>query len=91
LIKSKQHLTEIGLHKLLSLKSALNLGLSETLKAAFPNIITRERPIYIEQSVLLNPYWVSGFIDPLIKQRLIRFFSTKKVLKQMSQNTSLVI
>ena len=32
-IKNKDHLTEDGLHKILYLKSGLNLGLSETLKA----------------------------------------------------------
>jgi len=63
LIKNKKHLTEHGLLKILSLKSALNLGLSETLKVAFPNIIAIERPAYEIQNVLLNLYWVSGFVD----------------------------
>jgi len=63
LIKMKEHLTEDGLHKILSLKSALNLGIPETIKAAFPNITTMVRPIYTGASTPLNPYWVSGFID----------------------------
>jgi len=39
LIKLKEHLTKDGLLKIVSLKASLNLGLSEQLKVAFPNII----------------------------------------------------
>lgn len=63
LIKNKEHLTEDGLHKILSLKSVLNLGLSVALKAAFPNVITIARPIFTVPSAPLNPHWVSGFIE----------------------------
>ena len=44
IIKEKEHLTLEGLHKLLSVKAAMNKGLSETLKDAFPNITPVERP-----------------------------------------------
>ena len=40
----KEHLTESGLNELLSIKSVLNLGLSDKLKAAFPNVIPKPRP-----------------------------------------------
>jgi len=63
LIKNKEHLTEEGLHKIIHLKSAINLGLSETLKAAFPHVNIMTRPVYIVPSAPLNPYWVSGFVD----------------------------
>ena len=63
LIKSREHLTEKGIHKILSFKSAMNLGLSDKLKANFPNVTYIERPLQIIKSELLNPYWVSGFID----------------------------
>jgi hypothetical protein len=33
----KEHLTTEGLRKIVSIKAALNLGLSEELKSAFPN------------------------------------------------------
>jgi hypothetical protein len=39
LVIRKEHLTKEGLLKIVSLKASLNLGLSESLKAAFPNII----------------------------------------------------
>ena len=63
LIKNKEHLTEKGLHQIIYLKSAINKGLPENLKAAFPTITTLARPVYTVSSAALNPYWVSGFID----------------------------
>ena len=56
LIKSREHLTEKGIHKILSFKSAMNLGLSDKLKANFPNVTYIERPLQIIKSELLNPY-----------------------------------
>jgi hypothetical protein len=62
LIKNKKHLSEKGLYQILSLKSALNKGLPERLKVAFPHIPTIARPDYTVPSAPLNPHWVSGFI-----------------------------
>uniref|UniRef100_UPI0022FD461E hypothetical protein n=1 Tax=Drechslerella dactyloides TaxID=74499 RepID=UPI0022FD461E len=64
LLYNKEHLTESGLNKLISLKSALNLGLSDNLKDAFPNVVPIERPTYsIDLSKKLESGWVSGFTD----------------------------
>lgn len=63
LVTNKEHLTDEGIQKLIHLKSALNKGLSETLKLAFPTILVLARPIYKGPTSPLNPYWVSGFID----------------------------
>ena len=63
LIENKEHLTKEGLNKILSLKSALNLGLSENLKAAFPNVVPIERPAYQVSEAPLDPNWVSGFTE----------------------------
>jgi hypothetical protein len=46
IIKTGEHLTEEGLLKILGLKTFLNLGLSEKLIEAFPNIIPVNRPDY---------------------------------------------
>ena len=35
----KEHLTIEGLHKIVAIKSATNLGLSEELKLAFPDVV----------------------------------------------------
>ena len=45
LIDQKEHLTPSGLHKIVSIKASMNLGLSESLKGAFPNITPVQRPI----------------------------------------------
>lgn len=60
LIKQKEHLTQAGLEKILSLKYSLNKGLSEELKIAFPNIVPIERPEY-KFNGIPNPFWISGF------------------------------
>jgi len=45
MMQLKEHLTEEGLNKIVSLRAQLNWGLSDELKAAFPNSILHERPI----------------------------------------------
>jgi len=39
LMSRKEHLTIEGLHKIVAIKASLNLGLSDKLKVAFPNVI----------------------------------------------------
>lgn len=49
----KEHLTLEGLHKIVDIKAVLNRGLSEVLKAAFPNIVAIERPLIKNQKILV--------------------------------------
>ena len=44
LIQNKEHLTKEGLRKIVAIKANMNLGLSDELKTAFPNIIPVPRP-----------------------------------------------
>jgi len=60
LINNKEHLTIKGLHKIIALKSSLNLGLSDDLKKSFPEIIPVSRPL-VENYNIINPYWLAGF------------------------------
>jgi len=62
-MKNKEHLTEEGLNKILAFKAALNLGLTEKLKGAFPNVILVNRPVYLIDETPLDPYWVTGFAE----------------------------
>ena len=55
LINHGEHLNEKGLLQILSIKSALNLGLPIKLKSAFPHIIETKRPIY-KFTVVPNPF-----------------------------------
>jgi len=45
LVEQKEHLTKEGLLKLVSIKAALNLGLSEKLKESFPGVIPAAKPL----------------------------------------------
>jgi hypothetical protein len=45
LIINQEHLTIDGLNKIIAIKASMNLGLSEEIKIAFPNIIPTVRPL----------------------------------------------
>jgi hypothetical protein len=62
LIKLKEHLTQAGLEKILTLKYNLNKGLPSELKSAFPNIVLVVRPEY-KFNGIPNPFWISGFVS----------------------------
>jgi len=58
---NKKHLTESGLQEIVNLRASLNLGLSDELKAAFPNTIPVKRQILTKQQIP-HPQWVAGFV-----------------------------
>jgi hypothetical protein len=55
LIENKEHLTVSGLNKILSIKSALNLGVSDKLALNFPNIKPMVRPEYVVSNFPIDP------------------------------------
>jgi len=55
MLLNKEHLTQEGLDKVMSIKASLNKGLSPKEKVAFPNIVPVERPLLVE-SPEINPY-----------------------------------
>jgi len=65
ILLNKEHLTQEGLYKLVSIKGSLNSGLSSELKSAFPDVTY----IYkLSAEVVTNstprvpdPYWLAGF------------------------------
>jgi len=59
LILNKQHLTLSGLHKIVAIKAKMNLGLSESLQAAFPDVLPMSRPLVNKPSI--GPEWIAGF------------------------------
>jgi hypothetical protein len=61
-MNKKEHLTEEGLRKIVSIRAALNRGLSEELKIAFPDIIPVERPV-VKITENLDPNWLAGFTE----------------------------
>ena len=62
IIQRKEHRTLEGLHKILSIKAVMNLGLSDSLKEAFPNIIPMKRP-KIENQIISDSNWLVGFVE----------------------------
>ena len=60
LIEMKEHLTEKGFQKILSIKASMNWGLSDKLKETFPDIILAERPIFTNKEIP-DPHWLAGF------------------------------
>jgi hypothetical protein len=44
-------LTIEGLKKLVAIKASINSGLSDTLKAAFPDITPAARPLVVKQEI----------------------------------------
>lgn len=62
LIEQKEHLTEKGLFKIVSIKATLNQGLSGQLKEAFPLIIPIIRPSVLSTEIK-NVDWLIGFVE----------------------------
>jgi hypothetical protein len=50
----KEHLTNEGLNKIVSIRASLNLGLSEGLVKGFPNVSPADRSL-VEDQEIQNP------------------------------------
>lgn len=62
-MSKKEHLSNSGLTKIISLKASLNLGLNGWVADLFANVEPAIRPeIKVLRVEDLSPYWVSGFI-----------------------------
>jgi hypothetical protein len=55
LMNKGEHLTIEGLTKIVSIRASMNLGLTEGLKEAFPNITPIDRP-KVEAQEIIDPY-----------------------------------
>ena len=53
-MKRKEHLTDEGLIKIVAIRASMNLGLSEKLKLAFPDVVPVERPL-VELPQTIDP------------------------------------
>lgn len=47
----------------MSIKSVFPKGLSKTVREAYPFIVPLEKPEHIPSLSLLNPYWITGFVQ----------------------------
>ena len=60
LIKNKEHLTPEGLRKIVALRASMNLGLSDKLKVAFPDVVPVVRPV-VSNPTTIDANWLAGF------------------------------
>lgn len=60
LINNKEHLTIEGLRKFIAIRASMNKGLSDKLKASFPDIVPVPRPL-VEDCTIPHPFWLAGF------------------------------
>ena len=51
IIERKEHLTPTGLKAIVNRRASLNLGISDELKAAFPETLLVERPLIVNQYI----------------------------------------
>lgn len=51
LVLRKEHLTLEGLHIIVAIRAVINLGLSDDLKEAFPDIVPVSRPLVTDQEI----------------------------------------
>ncbi len=68
----KEHLTLLGLKKILAIKRYLNLGLSDEIKTNFPQINSIERPVVAVQ-ILIEPNWFSGSAGLVLQSKRVVF------------------
>ena len=61
-MQNKEHLTPDGFKKIVAIRASINNGLTDTLKAAFPDIIPVPRP-KVGLRVVPDPNWLVGFVD----------------------------
>lgn len=64
LVNNKAHLTSEGLEKIINIKASMNLGLSDILISEFSGYVPVETPVISNENIILNPYWISGFLSP---------------------------
>lgn len=62
LMSTKQHLTQEGLEKIVSLKASINKGLSDELRLAFPQCNPTPRPV-VNNKAIPAPEWLAGFVS----------------------------
>lgn len=60
MMSNKEHLTSEGMQSLINTRASMNLGLTVSLKEAFPLTVAVKRPL-MENQVIPHPEWLAGF------------------------------
>jgi hypothetical protein len=66
----------VGFNKILSIKASINLGLTDKLKLAFPEILAIEKPLAtrMEDVKIQDSNWISGFTSRKAKVMVVFMF-----------------
>lgn len=86
LINKKEHLTQEGLNKIVSIRCSMNNGPTPSLIKDFPDIKPFERPI-IDNQEIKDPHWLAGFVDGdgcfevIIRESKTAKFGTQVILR----------
>jgi len=59
--EDNEHLTLEGLLKIVGIKSLMNWGLSDSLKNAFPSVVSPVKPPLVAAKEVKDPQWLAGF------------------------------
>ncbi len=93
IIERKQHLTLKGLKAIISLRANINLGITDELKDAFPEILPVKRPLIVDQYIR-DPQWLAGFASAegcffvnTIKSNMVLVGYQVKLRFQLSQHS----
>jgi hypothetical protein len=62
LMNRREHLNADGLQEIVNIRASINLGLSDVLKEAFPDVIPVERPLVTNKKIK-DSNWLAGFIS----------------------------
>lgn len=62
MMSNKEHLTLVGLKKIISIRASLNKGLTPLLTKHFPDTVACERP-KAEVPKTFDPFWFLGFVE----------------------------
>jgi len=88
IIINKEHLTQEGLAKIVSIKALMNKGLSEKLKLVFTNITPVKRPD-VGVAKIQDPHWLSGFTtaEGCFMVRVYESYSIYQLIFKLSQHS----
>jgi len=90
LMMNKEHLTELGLRKIFSIKASLGKGLSKKLINVFPDLVAIEKPI-IKMTEIVDNHWLGGFTSAEgCFDCIIRKNSTTKIGHQVAIRLTII-
>nr|YP_010130171.1 LAGLIDADG endonuclease [Clavaria fumosa]QPZ51073.1 LAGLIDADG endonuclease [Clavaria fumosa] len=90
LVQNKEHLTMVGLQKIVALRSSVNKGLTNELKKAFSSIVPVHKP-NVNNIFICDPQWLTGSGEGMFFIKIIKSKAktgvTVRLLFQLTQHS----